>query len=73
MCSISEFIYHLRMCPKAINREYGFPAFTDVHMHMNACASTMTFFSNIMIILLCENFISHPKSGSETGTYLIEL
>lgn len=26
-----------------------------------------------MIILLCENFISYHKSGSETVTYLIEL
>lgn len=26
-----------------------------------------------MIILLCENSISCPKSGSETVTYLIEL
>lgn len=31
------------------------------------------FFSNFIIILLCENFISYHKSGSETVTYLIEL
>lgn len=31
------------------------------------------FFSNFMIILLCEIFISYPKSGSETVTYLVEL
>ena len=75
MCTISVFMYQGWMCPGSYKQEAQCWVCADIHMHMNSCLHLprFFFFSNFMIILLCENFISYHKSGFATVTYLIEL
>lgn len=59
--------------PEAINRKLSAGCVLTFICIGILAASTKIFFSNFMIILLCESFISSHKSGFETVTYLIEL